>query len=506
MSYTLQDYLTAAGVQETYDIAKQIIVTKPPRPYQITAVTNALADVRYGLFDQPGVGKTIPAQAILLYYLLWGNRCLVIMPPALLKQFKSSLVATYEGVLDHFNLHILNDSPARRTELYEQWDEEGWPDMLFLSYNMFVNRPKMPKLEEGEEPKKNTAPRLFTRLKRHYDVFVCDEAQALCKPGSWSNKGLVNSCGNEGDSALLLMTGTPMPNTPIDAYGLVKLITPGVYRNKKQFEKMHCEYGTGGDGYRMVVGYKDMGRLNECLYEQARRVLKIDVLTLDKPNIIPTEIELYPEHIALYKQLVRERFLEVEGELIDALQAQSLRQKCLQIITCPDMFSEKKIRNAPLEMLDELLDSVGVGHLEKVVIFTHFRKTTEMLKGYLAHLNPCVVYGGRSNNSKEIQRYIHDDTARVMVANPQSGGVGIDGMQDVGSTAIFFEPTSVPGRFEQAMDRLHRDGQMNIVNVYIFNVLKTISPRLTKQMLGKVEEIKRVLLDRQTVFDELMGL
>ena len=176
------------------------------------------------------------------------------------------------------------------------------------------------------------------------------------------------------------------------------------------------------------------------------------------------------------------------------------------MVTNPEIFSESKIRNAPLEMLEELLDSVGAVHQEKVVIFTYFRKTTEMLKECLAHFNPSVVYGGSSNNAKEIDRYIHDETTRIMIANPRSGGVGIDGMQDVGSTAIFFEPTSVPGWFEQAMDRLHRDGQKNIVNVYVFNMLKTISPRLTKQMLGKVEEIKKVLRDRQTVFDELMGL
>ena len=494
---TLSDCLSDMGVEDNSEAANQIEVTRSPRSYQKEAVVQALANVRYGLYDEPGVGKTIPAQLICLTYLLMGNKALIIMPPILLKQFEASLSSTFKGVRDHFDLHILNQTPKKRQELMADWLAlDSWPDMLLMSYAMFVRRVK----GDGQSP------RMYTRLAKHYDVIVCDEAHNLCSPGSYANKGVDMVCGKEGESALLLMTGTPTPNELVNAYGLIKLITPGVYRNKKQFDRLHVVYEENASGFNSAVGYKDVKYLTKNIYAKARRVLKSDVLSLKKPNIVELEIDLYPKHRNLYKKLVRERFLEVEGEIIDAIQAQSLRQKCLRLVANPDPFSETEIPNAMFDMLDELLDSVGVKHLEKVIVFTNYRETTEKTRDYLSHLNPAIIYGGKGNNTDQANKFVTDESCRVCVANPVSGGVGIDGMQNVCSTAIYLEPQSVPGVFTQSMDRLHRDGQKNVVNVYILTAKNTIATRLTESMLGKASEIKRVLKDRQTVLDELMGL
>ena len=240
-------------------------------------------------------------------------------------------------------------------------------------------------------------------------------------------------------------------------------------------------------------------------YSRARRITKDMVFSPKKPHIIEVPVTLDPTHHKLYKRLVTERFLEVKGEIIDATTAQSLRQKALKIVLNPQLFSDHPIRNEMLAMTDQLIDSVGIEH-EKVLIFAHFQDTVKALAKYYAKYNPALVYGGAGNNNKEKDKFLKDPTCRMMIANAVSGGVGLN-LQSVCGTAIFVEPTSVPGTFKQALERLRvgHPSQKRVVSIYILKAIGTIAPRLTRSMLGKEKDFLAVTRDRQSMLSELLG-
>ena len=81
-----------------------------------------------------------------------------------------------------------------------------------------------------------------------------------------------------------------------------------------------------------------------------------------------------------------------------------------------------------------------------------------------------------------------------MIANPESAGYGLN-FQHVSRMCIFAEPTSVPGEFKQAMERIYRNGQEGFVQVYILRASGTIAPRATKEMLNRAHEINKVNRD-----------
>jgi SNF2 family DNA or RNA helicase len=505
-AFTLQHYLGQAGVREDLPWARAITMNPEmmPMKHQVTGLNQILAHDRFGLYDQVGTGKSIIMQATALYYAGYDNKIVILMPPVLLEQFEESLDHTFWGWRDQFTFHVLNEGPAERAKLFKRWRETEWPDMMAMSYQQFAKFPRQRKKKNGDVVPPNNDDYIVGVLKQAgYCYVIADEAQALKNPGSNNHKA-VKYLAEEG--GLLLATGTPISNTLVDAYGMIDLVTPGKYASKRSFERLHCVYSTNDSGWSTLIGFQNTDVLTTHLYSSARRVTKEQVLSLDKPQVIEVPINLDPEHHRLYKKLIRERFLEMGDEIINAINQQSLRMKSLQIITTPEHFTKAKLKNEVINGIDALLDSIGM-HQEKVIIFANFQKSVEAIRDHLikAKLNPATVYGGKGDNTKEVKRFLTDPTCRVMVANPESGGAGLN-LQSVCSNVIFAEPTSVPGRFTQASNRVHRPGQKKVVTIYIVKALGTISPQLTKNMLGKEEAAKTITKDKESMLDELLGV
>lgn len=377
-----------------------------------------------------------------------------------------------------------------REDLFNKWDKEhSWPDILVMSYHMFIKVNK-----EVEKP---------------YKMLIADESQVLCHPSSSTHKKVKRFLSkDEGDTLFIAASGTPIPNVLTDAYGLIKLLNPKAYGSYSDFERTHCDIqqveDRGGRRFKVTLGYRNEDLVAVNLFAKASRVTKEQVFTLPKPVIQLVDIDLSKEHRNLYRKLVRERVLEVDGEVISAVEAQSLRQKCARIVTCPDQFSNSPIKENNVRiMLEQKLDEIGCAHKEKVVIFGIYRKSIETMGEWFKGLNPALVYGG-SNTKKQVDKFLNDESCRLMIANPRSGGVGLN-LQGVCRYVIFVEPTSVPGEFTQASDRVYRKGQDKVVTVYIFRALKTIWPKMIESMLGKMRITKAVTKDKSKMLDELLG-
>jgi SNF2 family DNA or RNA helicase len=103
-------------------------------------------------------------------------------------------------------------------------------------------------------------------------------------------------------------------------------------------------------------------------------------------------------------------------------------------------------------------------------------------------------------------KFINDPTCKIIIANPRSGGVGVDGFQDVSSHVVFAEVCPFPGVFQQSIDRLHRTGQQaESVNVYILVPSGTISVKLRNDLVKKDYQQELAVRDKRAVLTELMG-
>jgi SNF2 family DNA or RNA helicase len=260
-----------------------------------------------------------------------------------------------------------------------------------------------------------------------------------------------------------------------------------------------------GRHFTVINDYLNLDMMSRALYAKASRVTKDQVLKLDKPNIIEEEVQLSKQHLELYRKLIKERVLSTGSEYFTASEAQTLRQTALKIVLNPDAYTDAKIKDNQIkEWLTEKLDSLGCEHLEKVVVFAQFNQSVEKLSQWFKHLNPALVYG-KSKTQENVQKFLTDDSCRLMIAHPKSGGVGVDQLQTLCRYVIFVEPTSVPGEFTQALDRLHRRGQQHAVVCYILRVARTTWPKRVDEMRRKMKLLRDVTMDKTALLDELLG-
>ena len=482
------------------------------RPNQVENIHCGLSWDRFGLFDEPRCGKTISMQLLTVYFAKYGLRSIVLMPPILFDQYKS----TMEDIKGHGCSVVTFDySPAKREEHLVAWQsgQGDPPDVLLMSKEIF---------------------------RKHHTQFTGAQYKALlfdeCHRGLMSetlapvprNSGVkkkrkvtstyydcVRRFMEEPETRLVLSTGSPLPNDLYQAYPIISLKSPRAYRSRMEFDNLHVTWSqltirTRFGAKQVAVPdpkrFKEINLLHRQLYHQARRVLKLEVLGLDVPNVQIVPIHLSTGHYKIYKDLLTQRMLEMEGgEVIDARQDSMLRNLAMRLIVNPEISGKKVTDNAVLQAINALCDTADLSKT-KVVLFAYFNDSVEYLVKALEKHNPAMVYGpnGSEKNRAQAAKFINDESCRLLVASPGSGGVGLT-LGGVSQTVIVVEPITTPGAFDQAVSRVILGGQTEPVSVYILKVLKTLSPRGLELMLGKNGRVQEVMLDRKTVLSQLLG-
>lgn len=575
---TLAGFFEAAGITEYASWALHVEVTPDgnprykPRPYQITGLNHMAAFLpRSALYDDPGTGKTLQMQAFALWMAGLGNKVLAVMLPSLVPQFRDSLYVNFPGVANHIKIGILWGDPDKRNKAINQYNQTGWPDILILSYQMFLGKAKAPRFAavtkkqeaelEGLVPtdeqlqglsdeevklrrdeayaeiskrrtaladaawaKTQEAEKLYTwkpgqpvtahNLKAAafqqlgYTALLADEAHTVKNPSSGIHQAVrdfVNPWDGDDSNGLVLATGSPIGTNVEDCYGLISLVDPKRYGSMRTFDATHCEM-LQGVKFRKVIEYKNLDYLHQSLYSRGRRITKRDAFP-DMPTRVITEVrlDLAKPHKELYQKLVNEQVLELDERLIDATKQQRMYQYVQQILLCPERFADKPVKdNTMLEAIDDIVDSLGG---RKVIVFAWFKESIDMLKKHYEQFNPAVINGDVVGNARETakSKFINDKNCRMLIANTQSGGVGLDGFQHVCSYAVFAEICPHPGIFEQAIGRLERSGQTESVNVFLLVPIGTVAVKLRNDLCRKEEWANQVVQDKKTLIADMLG-
>ena len=496
---TLDDYLAESGISHDIPWVEEVGLNLKPLDHQVSGINLAFSHNRVGLYDQTGTGKSLILHATAATYAGLGNKSVVLMPPVLLEQFYEDFHENLIGIDNHVNCFLFRGTPVNRKKWMEGWDtNDNWPDVLLMTYDIFRQGMDVVTKEKG------------------YAVIMADEAQALRNPSSKIHKKVYQWLGgkNTGDTAFVASTGTPAHTHLEQSWGLIRLITPDAYSSNKEFERLHVIKEKIIIGYKQrfgqrmplkvdkVVGYQNQDIMILNLYRQARRVEKKDIVE-DLPEKIHTVVPviLDPAHRALYRKLVKNRVLEIDGRLIDGVQDQALRQYALQIIGNPDEFSEKPIKNEMDAALFQLLESIDLAKT-KVIIFGHYNRVISRLSELLKDHNPAILNGKVSDKDAQKQKFLYDDSCRILVAHPKSAGAGLN-LQSVCHSIIFYETPDSPGDVGQAEDRVYRINSKNTVNVWFLSAVGTWAAKKIRQVVKKDQEINIVMGDHKQLLGDL---
>lgn len=260
------------------------------------------------------------------------------------------------------------------------------------------------------------------------------------------------------------LTGTPIINSPMDLYPMMKWLGRTV-PPMSYFKTKYCILG--GFQNKEIVGYRNTEELSRDIQAWSLRRTKKECLDLPEKTIDTIRVELLPSQISLYKEVqkdLRERREEIMASASPMGQMIGLRKAT----SCPNMvLAEYPIEAcAKLELLLDMVDQITSSG-QKVVIFTWFVFTLEYLN-YVLHqhgYNPALVYGALDQETRDqnVQAFQTIPDCNIILGNYATMGTGIN--LTASSHIIEYELPWTAADEEQAQDRCHRIGQYNPVNI-----------------------------------------
>ena len=492
---------------------ENVILPFTLRPHQVLGIQCGMYWDRFGLYHDVRTGKTIVMQLLALFYANYRMRSTFLLPPILFDQF----VDEYARIKGHnLNIVLIEGDAKRKMDMLKRFamTPSEAPDIVVTTSQIFSG-------PFGAKRKQMITPN-WQYFAKFTDCLFFDECHlGLQDEESLTFRAIEGYLKYAPNKRLVMSSGTPFRTELKSAYPAIRLKTPELYNSRRHFDATHVNYaqmvvkyntprGVGERRITKVDSYKNIDLLTQNFYQKSHRVSKFDVLKFADPNVQVIPIHLSKPHIKLYKQLITEQLLEVEDELLDFREQSKLRHFALRLITAPEIAgpSVEIKENMILKGIETIADTADVKSGGKLILFANYNSSVKYLRDKLSKYTPAVIYGGDDSsgeiNRQEVARFKKTSTCNIAIINPQAGGVGLT-LGDVCQYAVFVEPVSSPGLFEQAAARILLDGQTAPSSVYIFDVKNTWSSEAVRRLLNKDEEVQDVMRDKKTLLQQLTG-
>ena len=451
----------------------------PPLPYQRETIDRHVEDCidRVGMFWSVGAGKTYSSVLLnLIYSERTGAQILQVTPPAVQRQWSKFL--TKCGI----SHKVYAGTPKQREKI--TFDR----DVKYFVVTIDILKRDFERISAAFEGK---------------PLMVCvDEATSIKNFESGSFRAITQISAGRG---LVLMTGTPI-STPKDTYAYVKLLSPECYRSFRHFENIHVGKR---DFFNNVTEWKNTDLMKKNLALRSSFISTPEANPdMPRARISEWEYDLDPRHLRLYREIVDKQLLVFEsGQAIDASTPQTLYHNLQQCVLGWSYFAQDEtLISAGFSVLDQFLEELGDG---KLVVFANYKRTCRAVVDYLMKkgTHAVLVNGDISQREKDdnVETFKEDKTCRVLVANPRSGGTGIDGLQFVTNSTLFLEVPTIPAEFKQAVGRTERPGQKFTPDVRIATAVGTIQMRLKERLLSNDEVVNTIVPSLQDLRDALLG-
>lgn len=433
-----------------------------PMAHQIETASFLTLHKKAFVFSEPGTGKTLSALWAADYLMQRGDvrRCLILCPLSIMH---SAWMNDLNSSIIHRSAIVAHHAQAsRRIEMVQQ------------NYEFVIANYDGLNLIADE-----------VRNDGRFDLVIIDEANAYKTITTKRWKALKSIM--TPNTHLWMMTGTPASQSPVDAYGLAKLVNPtGVpnfftaWRDKVMYKATQFKWVPKEHAAQLV---------HEAL-QPAIRFTKEQCLDLPPVLTMTREVPLTPQQ-AKYYNLLKERMLvQAAGETITAVNAAASVSKLLQISAGAAYTDDGEVIEfdaAPrLNVLSEVLDETE----RKVIVFALFRNTIDTIQTYLTKhgISNEAIHGDVSASKRAgiIQRFQTTPNPRVLVMQPAATAHGIT--LTAADTVVFYGPLMSVEQYIQAIARADRKGQNSDKVTVVHIEGSPIEKKMFKALSAKVSD------------------
>lgn len=332
-------------------------------------------------------------------------------------------------------------------------------------------------------------------LANKYDVVVIDELTAYKNSKSARFKATApltaQATYNWG------LTGTPMPNSPDETYGQIKIINPervagitaGRYKEMVMRKINNFTWVPRFDAAETVWSYM----------QPAIKIDKSEVLALPKVRYEYHETPLTEGQSAFYKVMKTSSYVGDEETSISAVNGGALMAKLLQVATgaiyddsgVPLKFDVTPRLEKTIELIREARERSTDPLKGKTIVFAPFRHTVALLREVLEkEFDVAVVTGDTPANARAeiFSHFQTESTPDVLLAVPRTMSHGVTAT--AASSIIWFGPVTSNETYQQACNRIDRPGQtqdMTIHHLHATPVEKKLYQTLQKRKLSQAD-------------------
>jgi SNF2 family DNA or RNA helicase len=402
-----------------------------PMPHQIATASFLSLRRRAMVLSSMGTGKTI-SSLWAADYLLRSKHATRVLVVAKLSTVRPVWAREMAASFPYRTLHVLVGDKAKQHRVLGNVQDGDW---AVINHDGFTG---------------------LTQHLRKFDLIIYDEATAVKTTGSIRFRRLFRFV-EENKPWLWLLTGTPITQTPMDAWAYGRLLaSPALPRSKATFEDLVMN---------KVSKFKSVPRPNAIA--ECQKVLQPSIrFSLDECVALPPQVMVYREstlsktQAAVFAEM--KATAAIAAHQITAANAAVVVTKLLQVCCGCVYTSGGVVRTAVIDAeqrlttLMDVLDEAG----GKVVVFVPFRAVLDWLETALTQRGYSVasVHGDvpETERSRRFHAFQHDEHPHFLLAHPTVASHGHTLTR--AQTAVWYVPTHSLETYEQANARIQRIG------------------------------------------------
>lgn len=440
------------------------------KPFQIEAVKFALAKNRCYLALDPGLGKT-PIAAVISETLNAAQKTVVvyICPPFLTRNTEAEFSRWAPSlVVSRFNpksnmsnepaqVLIVPDSVIARGEVVKQIQayvrvnkRDGFTPILFV--------------DEAHRFKNDTAARTQALLGHHRKELP----------------GIITFF-----ERVVYLSGTPMPNRPMELFPILSKSAPEVidHKNKFQYGLRYC------GAFENEWGWDFSGASN--IGELVSKVIGTFMLRMRKKDVLK-ELPPKTEEMVILSDNAPPRLAALDKKILEKHSPEDLIKMTMPSYGTSENSDEIHIstyrRELGLAKVESVTDYISY-YLketdESLLVFAIHTEVIAELAKALASFDPLVITGDTPMKSRHeiVKTFQTDNSRRLFIGNIQAAGTGLTLTK--AARVIMAEYSWVPADNEQAGDRSHRIGQTENVFVQYLVFKNSVDRAVLETILRK---------------------
>lgn len=474
----------------------------PPWKHQLEAISRARPLSEYALFFEMGAGKTGTSINILREKFAAQGRVLktlILCPPIVVPNWRDEWLK--HSHLEPGDITLLTGSGKDRLKKFREAAWGGpWKQGIQDNPAIFVTNYESLLMED-----------LFLDMLRWQpEVLLLDESHKCKDAKAKRTKHAIKLSQQVGANKgyRYILSGSPVLNSPLDLFAQYLILDGGdtfgknffAFRGKYFYDKnAGMPQGKHFPDWKIRPGALD--EINALIYRKGMRVLKTDCMDLPPMVQETIKVPMTRDQQRLYLEMKQDFITFMGDKAVTATMALTKALRLMQIASGYVQTSEDEaleIEDTPKQAaLKELLAELTPGH--KVLVWSVWKKNYDQIRRVCESLGLgyVEVHGGISpaQKYKNVDRFNTDDSVRVFIGHPGSGGIGINLV--AASYSIFYSRTFSLEHSLQAEARNYRGGSEIHAKITRIDLVceNTIDELVTKALASKIEISDTVLRD-----------